>query len=176
MAARTIPVSATRATNDKITSSGWNAGPVASNTFLIGKPNFNAATAVQTLTNNTLMAVNLQQPVTQDSDGGFSSLAITKYTCQVPGWYMVCGAEGWAFNATGQRQVIIRKNGADIRAASTRNVSAGIVMSLATPVVLVQLAAADYLEVWEIQDSGSGMSSNTTSPTQGGLTAVWISS
>lgn len=176
MAARTVPVTATRATNDKITASGWNAGPVASNTFLTGRPEFSDSGTVNSIANNTLTALPLAFPAIGDSDTGFALVSPTKYTCQVAGWYMVSGSSGWS-SAAGQRQVVIRKNGADIRAGSSRvGPVTGTPMGISSPVTLLQLAVGDYVEVWVFQNSGGALLSDSNALSASSLFAVWVSS
>jgi hypothetical protein len=176
LVSRTVPVTATRATNDKITASGWDAGPVASNTFLTGRPDLSVSGAVTSIANNTLTALTLVFPALVDSDAGFALISPTKYTCQVAGWYLVSGCSGWALNATGQRQTVIRKNGADIRLGAAETNAPAMSMGLASPAVLVQLAVGDYVEVWGFQNSGGALSSGANTLSESSLFAVWISS
>lgn len=178
MAARTVPVSATRATSDKITASAWNAGPVASNAYLTYRPDFSNTSTGSTITNNTLTAIPMSQvPANLDSDAGWSQLANTKYTCQVAGWYMICAIVGWHTSATGQRQTVIRKNGADIQCgtAIANTTSAGD-NGVSSPTLLLQLAAGDYVEVWGLQNSGAGLGQSSSTLGTSCLNALWISS
>lgn len=182
MAARTIPVVATRANNDKITGSGWNAGPPASTAFLTSRPQFYSIAAANTVSmpNNTLTAVTLANPALLpvpnaiDSDGGWNASQPTRYTCQVPGWYLVSGSVGYSANSSGQRMAIIRKNGADVWGGSSR-MNVGVPnTSLPAPAVLLQMVAGDYVEIYGLQNSGATLS-NPDAYSACTLSAVWVS-
>ena len=179
MAARTVPVSATRATNDKITASAWNAGPVASNTFLTGRPVFQNYPVATTTSSGVITALPLNTfQYFVDSDTGFNSSFATRYTCQVAGWYVATGGVGWNLQpGRTQRMTLIRKNGADIPTAATEYDNfASAIWDVGAPVFLVQLAVGDYLEVYSFQNSGTSTIVQSGPYETGVLFLQWVSS
>ncbi|MET8627926.1 hypothetical protein ABZW30_30005 [Kitasatospora sp. NPDC004669] len=106
-----------------------------------------------------------------DSYGGHSTTVNTsRYTAQVPGWYLVIGGAGFGTSSTGARLVRIHKNGALIPASQfgVPNPSPDITTAVQSS-ALVYLAAGDYVEANGYQSSGAPLSTdNDTS-----LTVLW---
>lgn len=113
-------------------------------------------TSDQTITNNTFEAIAFDNE-TFDSDG-FHDNATNNTRITIPagkgGKYRVRAAATWNGNATGKREITIRKNGSGVAyRAATPNASY-VTSELIEELVLV---ATDYLEVFVRQDSGGSL-------------------
>lgn len=172
MTTRTVPASVTHSAGDLDASAVWNAGPVASTTFLTNVPLFSGfATTQFTTTTSVAVAIPFAGTVI-DTDNGHSNVTNnTRYTAQVSGWYMASGVISWLAGA-GNRQVYLAKNGGVIPGSGVTVINNGFLDTVPTGTVLVQLNATDYVEVWGFQDSGGPL--NTYTPAnQGCYFHVW---
>lgn len=109
-----------------------------------------------------------------DSYGGHStSTNNSRYTGQVPGYYLVLGTAGIAANATGNRLVQLEKNGALINGAITVGPAPGTAnASVQTAVAIAYLnGSTDYVETYVYQTSGSTLTTQNA-----GMLVVWIHS
>lgn len=125
-------------------------------------------TADQAIANGTVTVLTWSQPVLETTNPGlgnpygmWSSTANTRITPTRRGWYLAQAMCGWAANATGDRLLQIRKNGADsgvdwsderqaVASAGngTRNNCSGLYYMNGT---------TDYLEVVVYQASGGAL-------------------
>lgn len=87
--------------------------------------------------------------------GGFHESAsnTARFTAPVAGWYVVQACAEWAANATGQRDIFLRKNGTTDFARDKRQASAAGAAA-ASVNGLVQLDVNDIVEVYVLQNSG----------------------
>lgn len=81
----------------------------------------------------------------------------TRLTCRTAGVYTIDGALGFLPNATGIRAGSIRLNGATILAAQSGPTVGSGMEHLINPVVTVQLAVNDYVELCALQNSGASL-------------------
>lgn len=80
----------------------------------------------------------------------------TRLTAPVAGVYSVSAAVEFAANATGNRQVHIYTNGSEHSRITVPSVGAGLATRVSHNAI-VQLAAAEYVEVFVFQDSGGNL-------------------
>lgn len=126
----------------------------------IGAHVYNSANISISNNSNTALTFDSER-FDSDPNGGIHSTGsnTSRLTCQTAGAYIVGGNVSWAANATGTRQLQIRKNGTTVIAFEVRaSVGAGTntVMHVATPGPVV-LAATDYVELMAYQDSGGAL-------------------
>lgn len=107
-----------------------------------------------------------------DNDGIWVIGSPTRFTIQEAGIYLLWGQVAFSVNATGQRGVRLRVNGATIAASIQTNTNA----TDTTQIVCSspwQMAAADYMEVQVFQASGGALnlaaSGATNSATEGSV-------
>lgn len=173
---RTVPVSSTQVPGNFVTSALWNAGPAASNTFLVGVPLCQvSASTTQNMTSGVNTAINFD--TTQlDTDGGHSNVTNnTRYTCQVAGWYLAIGTVCFAANTNGSRGTQVAKNGVGITAGQVSTWNAGpTFFSQVTSTALVQLAVGDFVETFGFQSSTVILS--TFAGNQNSMQVIWLKS
>lgn len=85
-----------------------------------------------------------------DTSKMFDSGANTKLTAAIDGIYYVSVGAAWDTNATGQRTIFVKQNGAK-RAGNTAPASANTWVDAST---FVHMAAGDYVEASVFQNSG----------------------
>lgn len=99
----------------------------------------------------------------QYNDGVFSLSQPTRLTAPRAGTYIVDAAVFFAINATGNRAIQIRKNGADVLVSfinpSPGDNTGGYISNTANMHVccIVQMVTGDYVEALAFQDSGSSL-------------------
>ena len=176
MAARTLPVTATKNTADLITGSLWNAGPKALGDFMLTVPIFRGRQGTtQNIANGTWTALSLD--VTDvDSDSGHSNVTNnSRYTCQVPGWYWVEGYFALGIYAQARFTAGIRKNGVSVPGSAQSTIKLGDLQSISASTV-VQMAVNDYVEVWGWQSVGSTITTFDGSDLCPCLNVFWLHS
>jgi hypothetical protein len=85
----------------------------------------------------------------------------TKFTVVNPGKYLVTGFATWAANATGVRNIAVRKNGTGNFGPCQIPVNSGTLTTTIVATDIVDLAATDYMELVVTQSSGGNL--NVTS-------------
>jgi hypothetical protein len=124
--------------------------------------------STQSISNSSATAKTFPGTDVYDTDG-FHNPASNSSRITIPtglgGYYQVYGQVGWADNATGRRILYLRKNGSTIYYSEGFASGSGLNSTLPVMVV-VDLAANDYLELFVFQNSGTsvdilGDSSNT---------------
>ena len=124
--------------------------------------------STQSISNSSATAVTFPGTDVYDTDA-FHNPSSNNSRITIPaglgGYYQVYGQVGWADNATGRRILYLRKNGSTIYYSEGFASGSGLNSTLPVMVV-VDLAANDYLELFVFQNSGTsvnilGDSSNT---------------
>lgn len=92
------------------------------------------------------------QAVIQDRSGLWAAGTPNRLTVDKPGMYLVNAQVEFAANATGDRELSIRKNGAANDVLKTTLKSSTLANDLALSGVL-QLGAGEYIELWANQTS-----------------------
>jgi hypothetical protein len=124
--------------------------------------------STQSISNSSATAVTFPGTDVYDTDA-FHNPASNNSRITIPaglgGYYQVYGQVGWADNATGRRLLYLRKNNNVIYYSEGFASGSGLNSTLSVMVV-VELAASDYLELFVFQNSGTsvnilGDSSNT---------------
>jgi hypothetical protein len=109
-----------------------------------------------TLTTGTLTALTFNQE-RFDSDTIHSTSSNTsRLTATTAGVYVITGTARFATNATGNRRVLIRLNGATYIAEQTQAAVSGLQTTL-TVATIYTLAATDYVELVALQSSGGDL-------------------
>jgi hypothetical protein len=128
-------------------------------------PTFKGVSVIQSGAGTQSIATNTITALTFDSEDwdtdGFHSTSVNTSRLTIPtglgGYYLISFNYVFATNATGLRNGLIRKNGSDI--CTMADVSA--ISAIAYPgysfQTILNLAAADYLEVFVYQTSGGNL-------------------
>lgn len=171
-----VPVPVQESPGNYITGALWNAQIFNGLTYLLNPPVFAGyASGAQAVATSTFTPLLLDTE-TQDSYGGHSTTTNTsRYVAQVAGLYLAWASTAWASNATGQRALLIAKNGTAvlnsevlILPSTSANGLGGVALSF------VQCAANDYIEAWVWQNSGGTLSTNSSGNWQPGLNVCWL--
>lgn len=172
---RTVPSLTLENPGDMVTSALWNAGPKALGDFYTAPPICRLTqTTAQSTTSGTYSALGMNVTLV-DPDGGHSnSVNNSRYTCQVPGWYLVSGYAAWT-NTAGQFDVYagVAKNGALLQGA-LQVLQKSPDFSGINCEAMVQLAVGDYVEIWARQDSGGSVNTCFFSDLACSMNALWI--
>lgn len=116
-----------------------------------------AETSLQSIPNNTLTAVTFTSTDRWDPNGLHStSVNPSRTTVLEDGKYLVTAGGKWALNATGFRQMVIRKNGTLALKVNTKNPTAGSA-TFQDVSVIADLVATDYVEMDVFQTSGGNL-------------------
>lgn len=161
----TIPTIPTEAPGNFWTSALWNANILNGLNYLFSPVRFKAYSSTsQSISSSTTSTVLTLDTEIVDSDGGHSTVTNTsRYVCQTAGLYYVSGSVCFnATNANGSRTLNIFVNGAGqtgagIQAAPSPANGASVFSS-----TLAQLNVGDYVELACWQNSGSTISTATT--------------
>jgi hypothetical protein len=176
---RTVPVTGQAVPGAYETAAFWNAQVKTAVDFLLNPPLFSAyASALQSVPNNTATDLTLDTEEI-DTDGGHSTTTNTaRYTCQVPGVYLVTGGTTFAaVNTTGLRMVEIAVSGTTVPAGAESLVppSSTQLLSISTTPVYVRLAVGDYVTLRALQTSGASLNVGFAGGgTQTKLTCRWV--
>lgn len=128
------------------------------------------ASAVQSLGTGALTAITFDLEAMDPFGLHSPSSNPARITIATPGWYHVGGEVAFAASATGNRNVVIMRNGTDRLVEDNRaNVGAVVPTKVSTD-TLYYLSAGDYVEVHALQDSGGPLN---TVVTTGYLPALW---
>lgn len=171
MATLPIPVPYSWSVGDTFTAAIGNSTRDALN-FLLNPPVFRGYQSTSQSVANTTVTPLAIDTVIVDSYGGHSNTTNTsRYTAQVPGWYLVIGGAGFATSASGARLARIHKNGTLIPASQfgIPNPSWDITTAVQSSAV-VYLAAGDYVEVNGYQASGGALATDNDCS----LTVLWL--
>lgn len=93
-----------------------------------------------------------------DSYGGWSAGTPTRYTAQVPGWYLFIGGFSFPVNSVGTRNAQIQKNGSTVRSIGTCTNALSTTsfnLNMQALGLFLMNGTTDYVEMWGYQDSGS---------------------
>ena len=168
-----VPAPPVRPAGTRLTGAAYGSDVTDGVTFLANVPVFVASqSGAQSIANNTLAALSLDSTVI-DSYGGHSNVTNnSRYTPTVAGYYLVVGSYGQAANGTGNRFVLIYKNGARVNLGQSGGLAAGAANTGSIQALaLVQCnGSTDYIEVFAFQASGGALN---TDPTQTGMQVVW---
>ena len=175
-----VPTIATEAPGDFVTSASYNALGNSGLAFALNVP-------IATLYQNTIQSLgtSANTAITLDGEsldtyGGHStSTNNSRYTAQVPGYYMVFGVITFAYNSGGGWRVCtIAKNGSVTsvpggfgiyQATGTTNA-----LSFAHSVAIVQMnGTGDYVEIYADQNSGVAINTAVAATIQQSAMTVW---
>jgi hypothetical protein len=129
--------------------------------FLAGPPDFVATQATaQSLANGAWTPVNLDTTQTDTYGGHSTTVNNSLYTCQLAGWYTVCGVAAITANGTAARGSRIQVNGNPIKGAAAlwQPLSANDT-AVPTPARDVYLNLNDTISVAAYQSSGAALNS-----------------
>ena len=98
----------------------------------------------------------------------------SRITIATAGIYLVTGDVTWLTNATGARELNVRKNGTTIVARAVQPADVGGNTSDQSLTTLVQLAAGDYVELVVRQNAGAPVSIAAASEFSPEFSAVWV--
>ncbi len=167
---RTVPAPVFETSGNVVQSALWNNGPKAMGDYYLSPPMFRGhQSAAQAVASNTYTAISLN--VTDvDTDGGHSNVTNnSRYTCQVPGWYLV---EGFAAlqNTTAAQSILevtmaLNSTGGtptSVYGLTTWVVKGANSFTAASGSGMLHMSAGDYLEIWCWQDSGTSINTWTS--------------
>ena len=117
-----------------------------------------SASATQSIPNTTVTALTFDTTI-YDTNSFFDVLTPTRLTCTLAGIYVITGAFRIDSNATGQRQIRITRNGADIIALENQLPVSTILTNIGIT-TQYQLAVNDYVEISVFQNSGGALNIN----------------
>lgn len=140
-------------------------------------PNVRAVNnTTQSIANNTITAISLQTET-----AGFDSEAMhdtvtnnSRLTCVTAGKFLVIGNLAWAANATGYRVAFLKYNGSTYFAEDYRATLGAGDVTAQIVVGLISLAVSDYVELWGVQTSLSGLNASNTGNGSCSLAAVRV--
>ncbi|MFI0894899.1 hypothetical protein [Streptomyces sp. NPDC020983] len=181
--ARTVPVLASEAPGNYLTGALWNANLKALGDFLMNPPRCNLYSSVQQSLAHNISATLTFDTEVEDTDGGHSTLTNTdRYTCQVPGVYLLTGQVNFAaLNTTGLRLAEWRVTTAGGSASvppggeSLLPPSASQTLTIVLPPTYIRLAVGDYVQILALQTSGSPIAvGGGGGGTQTQMSCLWI--
>lgn len=148
-------------------------------TFLLNPPMLVAYQGtVQSLPNGAFTAASLDQTLTDTYGSHSNTTNNSRMTAQVAGWYQTDGGISISANGTGNRDGQWAKNGSAITTPGSGLVetpSASFSTTQGMPGLQVFLNTGDYLELWEFQNSGGALNTNTSTFTSY-ISARWVHS
>lgn len=179
---RTVPAPAAVTAGGVVQSALWNNGPKAMGDFFLSPPMFRGhQNTAQAVASNTWVALNLDA-TDIDTDGGHSNTVNnTRYTCQVPGWYLVEGFTALV-NSTGAQSLLRVELGLNSTGGTPSEVP-GMDTSFVKPANdfasgyasgMLRMTTGDYLEIWTYQDSGSTINTAPNVDLRPALNMLWI--
>lgn len=125
------------------------------------------ATMYQTSVQSIPNAVNTQitwNTASGDNWGGWSSGSNTRYTVQLPGWYMLDATVQWSGNSAGGRHVEFYYNGAEqINSLTILNPANASPFPHSANTVQLYANAGDYFQVNVYQGAGAAINTATVS-------------
>lgn len=178
----TVPVPRTYVASENLTATILNGttGIKGALDFLLSPPRcYVYQTAVTNMPTSGTAALMLFDTELYDTDTMHSTSTNTgRITANATGLYRVSGVIGFASNATGYRQVNVRKNAAGAAGGGT---SIAVVRVAATPTIQaevpfsvdVQLTAGDYIEVFATNTSGGALDS-VAGQANTFVSAIWV--
>jgi hypothetical protein len=115
----------------------------------------------QSIANSTDVQITFETE-TFDTNGLHStSTNPSRFTAVKAGYYQVSVTVDWAVNATGIREVSIRKNGSTVSGNVTQAVTTATRPTRQTHSDIVSLAVGDYIEANVVQTSGGALNIDT---------------
>lgn len=177
MANLPVPSPRTATPGETETGAYVNASARDTDIFLLNVPGaYLTQGTVQSVANSTWTATNFDQSVF-DSYGGHSNVTNnTRYTAQVPGWYMVFGCVSFAGNATGNRGCAVAKNGTRVQGACgfVPTIPVGNSPTTPSPPCIVFMNVGDYVEIQNYQTSGGALNTNSNADLDSSMTVMWL--
>lgn len=168
-----VPSLPDRASGSRLTAAIYKSDVTDAVTFVANPPMFIGTQAgAQSIANNTLVALTLDTTVIDTYSGHSNVTNNSRYTPTVAGYYLVVGSYGQAANGTGNRFVLIYKNGARVNLGSLGGLAAGAANtgSIQASAMVQCDGASDYIEVFAFQSSGGALN---TDPAMTGMQVVW---
>lgn len=167
-----VPTAVSEIPGNFLASAIWNASVANAIGFLTNPPIATLVqTSVQATTSTITVALTWPTP-TVDTYGGYAAGNPTRYTPQVPGYYLIVGNVGFAANATGGRSAQVAKNGAAVvNEASVGNAGAVFTTVVGVTSLVFCNGTTDYLELNADQNSGAGIN---TVVGRTSFTVMWI--
>lgn len=174
-----VPTLATVVPGGYITSAGENAVGPAGLGFALNVP---IATlyqnTTQSLTTSTNTAISLDGESLDTYGGHSTSTNNSRYTAQVPGYYLVYGVIVFAANATGWRACTIAKNGSTSAVPGAFGIyqatSSSLALSAAPALGIIQMnGTTDYVEIYGDQNTGGNLSTAVAATIQQSCMSVW---
>lgn len=174
----TVPVTRTWVAGEIVTAAYMNNNISSVLSFLLARPWCQVrATSTQATVSGTQVAL-LFDTEDFDNSGMHSTVTNTsRLTAVYPGWYSADGGPNFAANNVGRRGAEFRVNGASVNGSPTyvaANATSSISKIVSRP-TSAYLNVGDYLELYAVQDSGSGINTYATSPDNPLFRAVWQS-
>lgn len=177
---RTVPVAATQAPGNFITSALWNAGVKGLSDYITAVPRFKgyslSAQAITTGGSGSPNAVALDSSLL-DSDGGHSNTTNnSRYVAQVAGLYLVIGTAPFVANTTGYRGAAIDVNGAQPNSSAVQSPGGSVSVTWVVQVSIVApLNVGDYVELQAWQNSGANLALQSTTAFCPSMSVYWLS-
>lgn len=171
---RLVPSPATRNVGDGLTAAYLNANVRDTGNFLLTMPLCKVhQNTTQTVATGTWTAVTMDA-TDGDSDAGHSNTVNnSRYTCQVQGWYEICGTVAYAPNFV--PLVAYAVNGTRVsgsgRVGSGSNVGT---TTSATTTDVIHLNVNDYVELFTFQNTGANAATAATAEFRSSLFVKWI--
>ncbi|WP_051811950.1 hypothetical protein [Kitasatospora sp. MBT63] len=169
-----VPAPPVRAAGSRLTAPVYGADVTDDITFLANTPLFiGTQTVAQSIPNNTITSLTLDSETVDTYNGHSTSVNTSRYTPTVPGYYEVNGVYGPAASASGNRFLLVAKNG-----VATALGQGGGAAAAATNTGSVQVTdtvfcngSTDYIEIRAFQNSGGALN---TAPSPTGMTVRWV--
>ncbi len=153
-----VPSQRTWTVSDLESAALYNSNIRDAINFLLNPPLFVGHSAgAQSVGNNAWTALAIDTNDTDTYSGHSTVTNNSRYTGQVPGWYMCTARVGWGASATGRRGVGFALNGGTVI-----DLSQVFLPSMASEVLqtvyFIQLnGTGDYVEAVGFQDSGANL-------------------
>jgi hypothetical protein len=174
-----VPVIGTEIPGNFVTSASYNVLGNAGLEFALNVP---IATlyqnTTQSLTSSANTAITLDGESLDTYGGHSTSTNNSRYTAQVPGYYLVYGVVVFATNATGWRACTIAKNGSASAVPGAfgiyQTTSSALALSAAPALGIIQMnGTTDYVEIYADQNSGGPLATAVAATIQQSCMSVW---
>ncbi|MFE5582567.1 hypothetical protein [Kitasatospora sp. NPDC056531] len=156
------------------TAALWNANVYNGLSFVLNPPVFVAyQSAVQSIPNSSITTIGMDTTVIDTYAGHSNVTNNNRYTPTVAGWYLVVASIGFAANATGGRDLEIRKNGSTVNLGQSANqaADASITTTIRAVAPVLCNGTTDYIDMFGYQTCGSSLNTN---PGQTGMFVFWM--
>lgn len=155
---------------------GFSAAVAGTDYTVGGQPNSLAyqAGSAQSIPNNSYTAISFDTNAYDVGSVHSTSVNPTRFTAPSTGLYILSCSIQIFPNATGQRVLLWKKNGATDLAYSIAPATASSGGNILPNTVVQQLTAGDYVEIFVYQDSGGALSlGNSLSTCAAGITKLY---